>query len=396
MNIKFARTIDHFLGILICFVLSTVEDFKKRLFCKKRVKVSPEKILFLGLSEIGSAILAIPAIMKTKERYPDAEIYFWIFKENADTLYLLDFVPKDNIIVMRSRNIFILFVDAFRNLRKIKKENIDTIVDIELFSRFSSILSYLSGAKTRIGFYKGKRKGPYRGNLHTHRVIYDPSIHISKNFELLVDSLKTSTKQWQEIDSFKLPKISLNNEERRKIIDKLKSINSSVNENSKIVIMHVGFEDKIHIRRWPVKYYLELIQRVLQSENVFVVVVGLGSAGRKVNLFQHQRCVSFIGKTTIRELLALFSISQVLVSHDSGVVHIASLTNIDIIALFGPETPKLYAPLTSRKIIFYSNLACSPCITAYSRSSTCKDNQCLKRITVEEVYNGVKGCISVR
>jgi len=395
MNIKIARIIDRFLGVFICSILSVIESCRKHLFCKERTKASPKKILFLGLSEIGSAILAVPAITTTKERYPDAEIYFWIFKENADVLYLLGFIPKDNIIVMRSRNIFILFVDILRNLRKIRKEKIDTIIDMELFSRFSSILSYLSGAKTRVGFFKGKAKGLYRGDLHTHKVTYNPSVHISRNFKFLVDSLKPFARVQQEAGAFKLPKIPIAGQEREKIIHKLQAINGSINKKSKIVIMHIGFEDKIYIRRWPAKRYRELIRRILQDKNVFIVIIGLGSAERGEGFFKHQRCLNLIGKTTIRQLLTLFSISQVLISHDSGIVHIASLTNVYIIALFGPETPLLYAPLAENKKILYKGLTCSPCLSAFNhRNSACKYNKCMQAITVEEIYDIVKEYIS--
>jgi len=69
-------------------------------------------------------------------------------------------------------------------------------------------------------------------------------------------------------------------------------------------------------------------------------------------------------------------------------VHLASLTEINIIALFGPEAPLLYKPLSDKSIILYKDFACSPCLSAYNyRSSACKDNICLRAITVDEVYN---------
>ena len=268
---------------------------------------------------------------------------------------------------------------------------------MELFSRFSTILSYLSGAKIRVGFCKGKTKGPYRGNLHTRKVIYNPSLHMSRNFEFLVNSLELSSKdiplieKLQNTNTFELPKILSSDTEREKIIHKLQAINSSISRESKIVIMHVGFKDKIYIRRWPVEHYLELIQLVLQDKNVFIVLIGLKSTDRKTRLFKHQRCLNLIGKTTIKELLALFSISGVLISHDSGIVHVASLTDINIVVLFGPETPVLYTPLTSNKTVLYSSLDCSPCISAYNnRRSSCKNNKCLEMITVDQVYEAAR------
>lgn len=400
MNFYVAKKIDHFIGVPVCFFFSFFERLKKVFFPRKGTNELPKKILFIELSEIGSVILSYSAVEKAKKEYQNADIYFWIFKENSEILCLLDFIPYDNILLMRSRNIFVLFIDILRNLRKIQREKIDTVIDMELFSRFSSILGYLSRARIRVGFHEHGMKGAYRGGLHTRKVIYNPRIHISRNFESLVDSLKFSSehtpligKQQQEQVS-KLPEINIDEREKEKILHRLQEVNSSINEKSKIVIMHIGFEDKVYIRRWPVKCCLELLQRVLQSQNVFVVIIGLGSENRGTELFKHERCLNLIGKTTIRELLALFSISQVLVSHDSGIVHVASLTNINIVVLFGPETPALYRPLAGNIKIFYKNLECSPCLTAFNqRISNCENNICITSITVDEVYGEVNKII---
>ncbi len=156
MKINTARKIDYFVGIPLCFFFSIIENIKKYLFSKSIIKILPKKIVFLEFSEIGSAILAYPLVERMKEKYPDAEIYFWIFKENSEILNLFDLIPEKNIIVMRSKSIITLFIDTLKNMRRIRKEEIDTLIDLELFSRFSSILSYLSGARVRVGFYKYK------------------------------------------------------------------------------------------------------------------------------------------------------------------------------------------------------------------------------------------------
>ena len=171
----------------------------------------------------------------------------------------------------------------------------------------------------------------------------------------------------------------------------LSSINGFVERASKIVVIHIGFNDKISIRRWPVEYHLELIQRLSQEKDVFVIIIGLNPADKIDDFLKFPRCINLIGKTNIRELLALFNISKALVTHDSGIAHVASLSNINTFVLFGPETPVLYMPLNLNKTILYADLACSPCINAYNqRYSTCKNNMCLKKIKPDQVYTALK------
>lgn len=397
MNINLARKLDYFLGIPICFSLSLINNLKKIFTFKNTDKIIPKKIMFLEFSEIGSAILAYPGMKKTKELYPKAEFYFWIFKENADGVRLLNIVEKDNIITMRSNNLLSLLLDTIRNIYRLRREKIDVAIDMELFSRFSSILTYLSGAKIRIGFHKYTLEGLYGGNLHTHKVIYNPYIHISKNFISLVDSMDVDLedapllKKPQEKDNYCLPKIKISQEQRIEVWGKLKAINRNLKQDTKIIIIHLSFNDKLSIRKWPVEYCLTLIQKILKKDDTFVVLVGVGSSDRSYGFHKYERCIDLIGKTTAKDLIDLFNISQLLITHDSGMLHIASLTDIHIIALFGPETPLLYEPLTENKKVFYKNFSCSPCLSAYNhRRSMCNDNRCMQAIGIEEVYLVIK------
>jgi len=75
-----------------------------------------------------------------------------------------------------------------------------------------------------------------------------------------------------------------------------------------------------------------------------------------------------------------------LVTNDSGPVHFASTTNLPVIALFGPETPKIFGPMSPHAKVISLGLACSPCISVFNqKKSSCTDNQCMKQITVEMV-----------
>lgn len=399
MNVQIARFIDRWIGIPLCFILSLFDKFIPQ---KAPGDTRINKILFLELSEIGSAVLAYPAMKKIQEAYPRARLYFWIFKKNQEGVAVLNIIPRENVITMRSQSLILLCIDVFKNLYRIRRERIDTVIDMELFSRFTSILTYLSGALTRAGFHARGLKRLYRGNLHTHNVTYNPRAHISRNFLSLVSAviegngenrppLKTTPKDYP----LAIARKNCAGMVRNEIWAKLKKSNPHISQGCSLVLVSPGINDMLPIRRWPIANYVRLVKKILEENNIFVVLVGTESQsfyGEKITRdIVNPRIINLIGETDIEELLALCDISKLLISHDSGIVHLASLTEIHIIVLFGPETPELYAPLTSKKTVFYAGFPCSPCISAYNqRSSACRDNKCLKAITVEEVSSAAE------
>ena len=99
-------------------------------------------------------------------------------------------------------------------------------------------------------------------------------------------------------------------------------------------------------------------------------------------------CIDLTGYTkSIRELLMLFHASNLLITNDGGPGHFATLTPIQTMVFFGPETGRLYGPLGTRNTVLESGIACSPCLSAYNHRLTfCDgDNQCLKRIAPDPV-----------
>jgi ADP-heptose:LPS heptosyltransferase len=110
-----------------------------------------------------------------------------------------------------------------------------------------------------------------------------------------------------------------------------------------------------------------------------------------------EHAVSFAGQTTMRELLALYSIADVLVTNDSGPAHFASLTAVHTVVLFGPETPRLFGSLSPATTVIWKELACSPCVSVFNhRLSPCRNNVCMQSITVDEVYVAVRNALAGR
>ena len=186
MNVDTMRRIDHWAGVPLCAAATLIVRWRD---CFRPRAAGPvRRILFVELSEMGTTILADPAMRKARAQL-GAELFFVIFKRNAGSLDLLGTFPRDNVFAISDKSLFALARDTLRFLRWCRAKDIDTVVDLELFSRFTALLSGLSGAERRVGFHRFHNEGLYRGAMLTHRVAYNPHIHIAKNFIALVDAL---------------------------------------------------------------------------------------------------------------------------------------------------------------------------------------------------------------
>jgi ADP-heptose:LPS heptosyltransferase len=160
----------------------------------------------------------------------------------------------------------------------------------------------------------------------------------------------------------------------------------------RIVLLNPNASDLLPLRKWPAERYVELARRLLERfPEICVVMTGAPDEADKIREVASQvgseRCISLAGKTTLPQLLVLYTLSELLITNDSGPAHFASMTPISVITLFGPETPLLFRALTPRAFPIWAQLPCSPCVSAYNnRQSPCRDNVCMKMITVDKVF----------
>jgi len=391
------RKIDRYLGVPICYALSAI-NLLTRPF--KRKPKSINKILFIQISEMGSAVSLTPSIIELKKRYPKAEIYYLMFKEMAEIIEVMGLIKKENIYTIRSSSFSLMILDVLKTIFKLRIKRFDVIVDIELFSRFSSILTYLIGAKDIIGFNRFHMEGLYRGNFQTKRIIYNHAKHIALNFLAFIyaiDEPRTDIpllKKKLELKNLYPPLITSDKESRENIINKIKSINPDFDEKKKIVVLNPNASMLLPLRRWSPKNYTELAKKILNKTNAYVVLTGSPNETKDTKVIKdavnNKRCIDLGGKTTIKDLIDLYNISDVLVSNDSGPPNFAALTKIKVIVLYGPENPACYLPLSRNIKLIYADLICSPCISAYNhRKSPCNNNKCMQAIKVDDVYGEV-------
>jgi ADP-heptose:LPS heptosyltransferase len=399
VKIETVRKIDYWVGIPVCFLLSILSRAGRLLFFKKGPARPWKKFLFIELSEMGSAILAYPALRAVQRRYPGAELYFLIFEKNRASVDILGLVPRENVLTIREKSLGTFLTDVIKAVARMHRERIDVVFDLELFTRVTAILTRLSGAPIRVGFHKFRMEGLYRGDLHTHKVQYNFQQHIGKSFLSFVDVLRYPQKDWPTMDQA-IPDSRLetavykaSEAGKNRIREKIRKRFSGFAESASTVILNPS-AGEIPIRAWPLKNYEELAQRLLADPARVVVLMGAGAdretTGRLAQALSDPRCVDLTGETTFEELMDLFCVADTLITNDSGPAHFASLTSIKNLVFLGPESPHLYGPLGENTHVFYSRFPCSPCLTAFNhRNTSCTDNKCLQVVTVEEVWETI-------
>lgn len=406
MRVRTVQRIDYWLGVPICAALTLWQLLVGRFV--PRPSRPPRRIAFVELSEMGTAILAHSALRQARREFEDAELFFVIFESNAESVALLDLIPPENVLTIRQANFLEFTKTALAAVLRMRALGIDTVIDMELFSRFTALFSYATGAANRVGFHQYSGEGLFRGRLGTHRVLYNPHQHIALNLLGLVYALRAPAgetpllKQNLADKLLDLPPRKIPSAQRRRALELLMFENPAITNDTPLILINAHPGEILPIRGWPADRFVELARRLLKYDPEFqIVLIGLPEARelneRIMRAAGSRRCIDLSGKThSLEELVALFSLARVMVTNDGGPAHFASLTEMHSVVLFGPETPALYGPVGSHVTCLYASYGCSPCVSAFNHRVTfCTDNKCLQAIAVDQVLSAtVRACRS--
>ena len=404
ISVNTMRAIDHWVGVPLCAIVSPVialMDSIKNVF--NRGPETPKKLLFIELSEMGSAILVDPAMRNAQAR--GAEIFFLIFKSNRASLTLLNTVKPENIFTIDSSSLGGLIKDTLLFLLLARKHRIDTVIDLELFSRFTALLTGMCGARRRVGYHIFHGEGLWRGFMLTRKVHYNPHIHITKNFLSLIHAafaqkIEVPFSKIEIPDSeVRLEQAIINPSALEKVRERIEKLAKEakihyVPGKNRLILINPNASDLLPQRRWAQQRFSELIQAIHQKYPDDLILI-TGSPAEfayveKVRAVANiKNALNFAGQVSFAELPPLYTLSDVMVTNDSGPGHFSAVTPLRTVVLFGPETPALYGSV-GNSIAITANLACSPCVSAANhRKTPCHDNVCMQAITVPQVLDKV-------
>lgn len=381
------RSMDRLVGSLLCGCFSLVRRLERRFQRSPEEPLHLQKILVTKYFGMGSLILASPMVRALRRRYPNARIDLLTIEQNR---ILSEILPIfDKVYTVDTRNLPSVIKSMLLELRRIRREKYDVVIDAEFFSRLSSLVSYFVRARYSVGFYLPEI---WRGNFLTHPVHFNYYRHAILAFMALARSLGA------ESADYTLEPLVISNEAENSLRAKLKTV--GVLPGQHIICVNVNTGPLSPERRWPEENFAKLIKMVLSEfPKVVVLLIGapsdlplVGKIHSLIDSDDQRRVLNVAGKFSLPELCAVLQISDLLVTNDSGPLHVAEALATPTVSFFGPETPLLYGPTGDNQIVFYKGIYCSPCLNVHNqKKAPCNGNNvCMKLISPDEVFASTK------
>lgn len=268
------------------------------------------------------------------------------------------------------------------SIRRIRANRFDLAVS--LYGQTASLVALLSRASKRVGY----GDEAYRGSLDIAAPYGRRSNPIRQHDTEYSRQLVRAAIDVGSAHSMDLPRIEVDQRAFESIEDMLNKV--GVSSDDVLVVMHAGsgYGD---YKRWPVHSFAELANRLAEVGAKSVV---LGTESERVIAERIQgtsRAVSFAGKTTVGELMALLERADLVVSGDSGPLHLAAALGTPAVAIYGPTDPEVNGPISWRQqrvIILRHDIACSPCYSVRTRDECpLGDPICMRLVSVEQVFS---------
>ena len=343
-----------------------------------------KKILIVKMSAIGDVIHTLPALNAIRRQFPDAWIT-WLVEEAAADI-VSGHGALDRVIVSKRKEwikeLFSLKCShALKSIRNFIKEfrntQYDMIIDFQTLLK-SGIMVMLAKGDQKIGFDKGMEHAE-SSHIFYHRRVSPVSmeIHALERGLLLLRSLNIPCKKIE----YKIPvtnrdKQDIDNLLMRKDLDPEKPvicINPQATWGTKL---------------WDNKKFAILGDTLKREYHAQIVFTGGKSdqgAVKKIISMMKLQGINFAGLTTLKNLAALYEKASLLITTDTGPMHLAAAMGTKIVAVFGPTAPWRTGPHGRNNVVVRSKIDCSPCF-----KRECSTKKCMKNISVDDVMKGVK------
>ncbi|MEB3198627.1 MAG: glycosyltransferase family 9 protein, partial [Candidatus Sericytochromatia bacterium] len=340
---------------------------------------------------MGSIVLLGPAIARLRARHPQARITLVTQRANQELVRLLGQVD-DGLYLELGAGPGGFLRSLAQLVLAVRQARFDLWLDAEFLTRFSALLTAVSGARCRVGFHVAE---VFRGGFHHVQAPFNPHWHIVENFAALADGDLVAPAPPPA-----LPALFPAAEAQARLEAKLAA--RGVSAGRPVIVVNPNAGELALERRWPIARFAALVERLQSRVGLPIVLIGAPAERRyvaelKAQLTDPAAVCDLAGETTLDELVALFARAALVVSNDTGPLHLACAAGAPTVALFGPETPVLFGPRNPRQRTVYKRLACSPCLTVHNgRSVACPYavTHCVADITMEDVLAAAESLLA--
>ena len=389
------HTSKRLLNTCIYLLLSLVGGL---LWLSRRVKkyppltpesIDPRRILVIRLDLIGDLVLSMTIVRALKHTYPDAKIDLLALPSSAQVITgdpdLNKIITYDPNVWRRPRALIqpLNWGKAYHVFSRLRAQRYD--IAVSAFGQWGGILAVASGATRRVGFGRESYPGFMTDSVpgrHWH-----PGDH-KHEVDYCLELARAAGARTNAAD--RIPYLyvdSLAQEQLTQLFE-----HEGIVPEKPIIACHISSNNG-QSKRWPNPYWATLIDKLIRGLNAQVILTG--APGDKsliecVTQEMHEQAFNLAGKTSLPQLVALLKRANMVISGDSGPMHIAEAVGTPLIAIHGPTDPTLSGPISSKATVLHSDIWCSPCYNAKD-TADCRfyTTQCMKNILPSQVYQVV-------
>lgn len=350
------------------------------------MSVPQKKFLIIKVSSLGDVIHALPALATLRANHPSAHIAWLVEKPYKDLLY--NNPHLDEIIVIRTRYwrknwTLETFGEIRDTIAKLRKHRFDVALDMQGLIK-TGLIAFLSGARQRLGLNRKNCREPLNALFTNKRAPFvDKGSHVV-DINLNLIRLAGGTQSGSQPHRLEVP------EEIQVKVDVFFQENPDLSAKPIAVINPgAGFPTKL----WKLDRFAKLADRIAKEQGLHILLAWgpdeKPMAERIADLMTEKSWIA--PKTTIQESIALFKHAALMISCDSGPLHLCAAMGIPTVSIFGPTDPARNGPYGSNHQVVYKEQPCSFC---WKKTCAIETHDCMEQVEVDDVFQAVKTVVS--
>lgn len=346
----------------------------------------PRRILIIRMDLIGDLALSLTVVRPLQRAYPDAAIDLLATPSSApivaadpDLAEIITYNPniwrRPQALLQRKN-----WQEANALRRRLQARRYDLAISI--FGPWAAILAVLSGAQRRLGFGKESYPGFMTDTVpgqhwdeHDHKHEVDYCLELAQAAGAIIEP------------GDRIPRLFVDPQVSRQVEQLLQQ--EGWRADKPLIACHVSSNNG-QSKRWPIPYWATLMDRLIREDAANVVLTGAPGdlpLIERITQRMHESPLMMAGKTSLPQLAALLQKADLLITGDSGPMHIGTAVGTSLIAIHGPTDPALSGPVSPKATVLRSGIWCSPCYNARGPAD-CRffTTQCMKDITPNQVF----------